>query len=334
MPSAAARRPRRAAKSRRGKRAPTTRSAPPQGTAAAADNTLVIEGKRVPVSNLGKILYPATGFTKGDIVQYYIAIAPFLLPHLKGRPLTLKRYPDGVNAFFFYEKQCPPHRPEWVRTTPVYSEGRGAMMQYCLANDLPTLVWAANLACLELHTSLARSTALNRPTTMVFDLDPGDGADVVACARVALRLRDKLKAARLDSCIKFSGSKGLQLYVPLNTAVTFEQTKTESLRLAEAIATELPQLVVTNMKKSLRRGKVLIDWSQNDRHKTTVCVYSLRAKEAPYVSMPLKWSEVSQLVRGADPESVRFLPEPAVARVRKLGDLFAPVLALKQRLPK
>lgn len=294
---------------------------------------LVVEGKTLEVSNLQKVLYPATGFTKGDVIHYYIEIAPYLLPHLKGRALTMKRYPDGVEKFFFYEKRCPPYRPKWLRTATVYSERKGEDMQYCMADNLPSLVWAANLADIELHPSLALAKAQDRPTSMVFDLDPGEGADVINCAQVALWLREKIGDAGLDCFVKTSGSKGLQLYIPLNTAVTFAQTKPASHALASSVERDHSREVVTKMLKTLRKKKVLIDWSQNDRHKTTVCVYSLRAKREPSVSTPLEWSEVEQLLRHRDPDRIRFSPGQVLERVNKHGDLFAPVLKLKQKLP-
>jgi bifunctional non-homologous end joining protein LigD len=292
-----------------------------------------VDGRTLEVSNLEKVLYPKTGFTKGDLIRYYQDIGPYLLPHLKGRALTLKRYPDGVDKFFFYEKRCPPHRPEWVHTATVYSHGRGENMDYCLADDLPTLVWAANLADIELHTSLALAKGLTRPTSMVYDLDPGEGANIVTCAQVALWIRDGLQELGLTSFIKTSGSKGLQLYVPLNTAVTFEKTKVFAHEFAQKIEAQHSDLVVTKMLKALRKNKVLIDWSQNDEHKTTVCVYSMRATPDPSVSTPLEWDEVGALLKSKDPQSVRFSPDEVVARARKRGDLFEPLLTLKQKLP-
>jgi bifunctional non-homologous end joining protein LigD len=295
--------------------------------------TLRVAGKSVPVSNLTKVLYPATGFAKGDLIRYYIAIAPVLLPHLQDRALTMKRYPDGVRGFFFYEKNCPANRPEWVRTTAVFSQRRGETMPYCLANNLPSLVWMANLADLELHVSLARAKAQQRPTVLVFDLDPGEGADILTCARVALLVREALRTLGLESFPKTSGSKGLQVYAPLNIpAVNFDQTKAAARVVAEAVERAHPDLVVSNMRKELRRGKVLIDWSQNDAHKTTVCVYSLRATERPSVSTPLGWNEVSTLLRRGQRDAFFFSPDAAVARVARHGDLFAPVLRLKQKL--
>ena len=274
-----------------------------------------IEGKRLALSNLDKVLYPKAGFTKAQVIDYYARIAPVLLPHIVDRPMTLKRYPNGVEAEHFYEKRCPPHRPEWVKTAPVWSGHRAGNIDFCLINDLPTLVWAANLADLEMHPYLHRWQALDRPTTMVFDLDPGPPADIVQCCEVGLALRHMLSAAGLESFAKTSGSKGLQLYVPLITPVTYDQTKAFSRTLAEILEKDRPDLVVSRMLKALRPGKVLVDWSQNDEHKTTVGVYSLRAKERPTVSAPVSWDEVLE-------------------RVAKRGDLFAPVLELKQKLPR
>lgn len=295
---------------------------------------LNVEGKRIPVSNLNKILYPKAGFTKGQVIDYYIRIAPVLLQHLRDRPLTMKRYPNGVEAPFFYEKNCPAHRPKWVKTASVWSEGNNRNMDYCLAQDLPTLVWAANLADLELHTSLARKKDVSRPTVMVFDLDPGAPADMVQCCQVGLWLRDLLAAMKLKSFPKTSGSKGLQVYVPLNTAVTFDQTKEVSRGLAQYLEREHPTLVTSNMSKALRKGKVFVDWSQNDEHKTTVCVYSLRAKDEPTVSTPVTWEEVATCLKKKKTELLQFRCDKTLARVQKLGDLFEPVDRLKQKLPR
>ncbi len=295
---------------------------------------LVVAGKKLSVSNLKKVLYPKVGFTKGQVIDYYIQIAPVLLPHLKDRPLTMKRYPNGVEAEFFYEKNCPSHRPKWVKTARVWSEGNNRNMDYCLAQDLPTLVWAANLADLELHASLARKKNVARPTMMVFDLDPGAPADIVQCCHVGLWLRDLLAEVKLKSFAKTSGSKGLQLYVPLNTPVTFDQTKDVARRLAQHLEREHPDLVTSKMLKALRKGKVFVDWSQNDQHKTTVCVYSLRAKDEPTVSTPVTWKEVETCAKKKKPELLKFRSNQAVARVKKLGDLFEPVEKLKQKLPK
>ncbi len=295
---------------------------------------LVVGGKKLSVSNLNKVLYPKSGFTKGEVIDYFIRIAPVLLPHLKNRPLTMKRYPDGVEGEFFYEKNCPSHRPKWVKTAKVWSEGNQRTMDYCLANDLPTLVWAANLADLELHTSLSRKNNIERPTMMVFDLDPGAPADIVQCCQVGLWLRDLLAKMKLKSWAKTSGSKGLQVYVPLNTAVSYDDTKGLSRALAQHLEREHPGLVTSNMSKAVRKGKVFVDWSQNDEHKTTICVYSLRAKEEPTVSTPLTWNEVESCLKKKNAGLLKFRSDQALDRAEKLGDLFEPVETLKQKLPK
>ena len=300
----------------------------------SAKTELVVEGKKLAVSNLDKVLYPKAGFTKGQVIDYYIRIAPVLLPHLRDRPLTMKRYPNGVDAEFFYEKNCPSHRPKWVKTAKVWSEGNNRIMQYCLAQDLPTLVWAANLADLELHTSLAKKKDVARPTMMVFDLDPGAPADIVQCCQVGLWLRDLLSKMKLKSFAKTSGSKGLQVYAPLNTPVGFDQTKDLSRALAQHLEGEHPNLVTSNMSKVVRKGKVFVDWSQNDEHKTTICVYSLRAKEEPTVSTPVSWDEVENCLKKKKADLLRFRSDKTLARVEKMGDIFEPVEELKQKLPK
>ncbi|HEV2044991.1 MAG TPA: non-homologous end-joining DNA ligase [Chthoniobacterales bacterium] len=306
---------------------------------------LIVEGKKLSVSNLDKVLYPKVGFTKGQVIDYYIRIAPAILPHLEDRPLTMKRYPDGVEGEFFYEKNCPSHRPKWVKTAKVWSEGNNRMMEYCLAQDLPTLVWAANLADLELHTSLAREKDVARPTMMVFDLDPGAPADIVQCCQVGLWLRDLLGKMKLKSFAKTSGSKGLQVYVPLNTPATFDQTKDLSRSLAQHLEREHVDLatgrvrptgglVTSNMSKAVRKGRVFVDWSQNDEHKTTICVYSLRARAEPTVSTPVTWDEVTNCLKKKKADLLKFRSDKTLARVEKLGDLFAPAEKLKQKLPK
>jgi bifunctional non-homologous end joining protein LigD len=295
---------------------------------------LVIEGKKLAVSNLNKVLYPKVGFTKGQVIDYYIRVAPVLLPHLRDRPLTMKRYPNGVDAEFFYEKNCPSHRPKWVKTAKVWSEGNNRIMHYCLAQDLPTLVWAANLADLELHTSLAKKKDVARPTVMVFDLDPGAPADIVQCCQVGLWLRDLLSEMKVKSFAKTSGSKGLQVYVPLNTAATFNQTKDLSRALAQHLEGQHPGLVTSNMSKALRKGKIFVDWSQNDEHKTTVCVYSLRAKEEPTVSTPITWDEIENCLKKKKADLLKFRCDRTLERVQKMGDLFHPVEEFKQKLPK
>ena len=307
-------------------------SEPIVGMSAKAE--LNVAGKTLEVSNLGKVLYPKVGFTKGQVIDYYIRIAPVLLPHLKNRPITLKRYPDGVDGFFFYEKQCPAHRPSWVKTTEVPASREEGHIDYCLFNDLPALVWAANLADLELHTFLHKAGKIDRPSALAFDLDPGPPADIILCCRVALWLREVFEGHKLESFPKTSGSKGMQLYVPLNTATTYEKTKAFAHALAERMEAEHPKEVVSRMAKNLRKGKVFIDWSQNDEHKTTINVYSLRAKAHPTVSTPLTWKEVEAAVKKKDPRKLVFETEDVLARVKKSGDLFEPVLTLKQKIPK
>lgn len=297
------------------------------------ESIVEIQGRRLKLSNLDKVFYPEAGFTKGQVVDYYVRIAPVLLPHLRNRPLTMKRYPDGVNGMFFYEKACPKHRPEWVQTAPIWSSGRDADIQFCLAQDLPTLVWAANLADLELHTSLSLAKDILRPTMVVFDLDPGPPADIVHCCQVGLRLRDLFARLGLECFAKTSGSKGLQVYVPLNTKVSYDETKPFAHSIAKILEQETPELVVSDMKKSLRTNKVFVDWSQNDDHKTTVCVYSLRAKEQPTVSTPVTWKEVARCAADRNAELLVFTSDQVLARVEKSGDLFAPVLETKQKLP-
>jgi bifunctional non-homologous end joining protein LigD len=284
-----------------------------------------VEGRELSLSNLDKILYPEVGFTKGEVIDFYTRIAPVLLPHLRRRPLTLKRYPNGVDGDFFYEKNCPAHRPDWVRTARVDK------IDYCLCDDLPTLVWMANLADLELHPSLSLAEEIQRPTVMAFDLDPGAPAGIMECREVALMLRDALGQIGLESAPKTSGSKGLQVYVPLNVAgVTYDDTKPLSQALARHLEAEHPKLIVSLQKKELRKGKVLIDWSQNDEHKTTVSVYSLRARETPTVSTPLGWDE---LEAASDPDELAFTAGEVLERVEEHGDLFSPVAELAQSLP-
>jgi bifunctional non-homologous end joining protein LigD len=285
-----------------------------------------VEGRRLSLSNLDKPMYPKVGFTKGQVIDYYTRVAPVLLPHLRRRPLTLKRYPDGVEGEFFYEKQCPSHRPDWVRTAPIVT-GRKTI-DFCVCDDLATLVWLANLADLELHPSLSLAAEIDRPTMMAFDLDPGPPAGLEECCLVALILREALARLGLECFPKTSGSKGLQVYVPLNReGVGYDDTKPLSNALARHLEAEHPELIVSRQKKELRKGKVLIDWSQNDEHKTTVCVYSLRARDRPTVSTPVDWDEL------ADPQALDYGADAVLARVEKHGDLYAPVLELEQELP-
>lgn len=301
---------------------PTTLAQPP----------LKIGRRSVPLSNPQKVLYPDANFTKADVVHYYLEIAPYLLPHLADRPLTLKRYPGGVAGPFFYEKMCPTHRPAWVSTARMKTTNR--QIDFCVIDDAAALAWVANLASLELHTLLSKAPDLDRPTFMVFDHDPGPGADLLDCCRVAKRFRDLLQHLGLESFPKTSGGKGLHLYVPLNNAaVTFDDTKLFSRTVAQILEKQDPAHVTTNMSKSLRAGKVFVDWSQNDRHKTTCCAYSLRARPRPTVSTPVEWSELDRALRKNDPTLLHFETADVLKRVKKNGDLFAPVLRLKQKLP-
>ena len=288
-----------------------------------------VDGKRLSLSNLDKVMYPAVGFTKGQVIDYYTRVAPALLPHLRDRPLTLKRYPNGVDGGHFYEKQCPSHRPDWVRSEPV--ELSSKTIHFCVCDDLPTLVWLANLADLELHPSLSNVPEVERPSIMAFDLDPGEGTGLRECCEVALILRAALDQLGLESFAKTSGSKGIQVYVPLNVSdVDYDHgTKRLSQALARHLESAHPRLIVSSQRKELRRNRVLIDWSQNDEHKTTVSVYSLRARERPTVSTPLAWDEVEQ----GDPDELVFEAEDVLARVEEHGDLFEPVATLKQQLP-
>jgi bifunctional non-homologous end joining protein LigD len=294
---------------------------------------LEVADRELTVSNLTKVLYPAVGFTKGDLIDAYADLAEVLLPHLRGRPVTLKRYPDGVEAKFFYEKRSPKHRPDWVATARIWSESHKAEIDYTLLEDLPSLVWSANLANIELHTSLARVGDLDRPDSMVFDLDPGAPADVLDCARVALRLRAFFAQLGLDSYVKTSGSKGLHLHVPLDGTVTFAESRPFAKAVAETFEARFPEEVVSRQTKTKREGRILIDWSQNDAHKTTASVYSIRAKERPTVSTPLEWDEVEGAAESGDAATLVFTVDDLRARIAAKGDLYAPLLTQKQELP-
>jgi bifunctional non-homologous end joining protein LigD len=294
-----------------------------------------IGDRRIEISNLDKLLYPGGKFTKAKVIDYYIRISEHLLPHLKNRPVTLKRFPDGVFGEFFYEKDAPAFTPSWVQTFAVpRRETKGADIRYILINDLPTLVWLANLANLEIHPFLHRVPRIDQPTSIVFDCDPGEGADILSCVRVAQILRDILKDLNLESFAKVSGSKGLQVYVPLNSHVTYGETGALAKAVAELISQREPKLIVSQMAKRLRTNKVFIDWSQNAEFKTTVSVYSLRAKiHRPYVSLPVHWDELQDALRKKEPDELFFTPEEALDRVEKVGDLFKPVLKKVQNFP-
>jgi bifunctional non-homologous end joining protein LigD len=291
-------------------------------------------GRTLKLTNLDKVFWPEVGFTKGQMIDYYTRIAPALLPHLKDRPLTLKRYPNGVDGEMFYEKNCPAHRPPWIDTAKVWSGGNNRWMYYCLVQDLPSLVWVAQLGTIELHTSLSLAPKLPQPRMLVFDLDPGPPATIVECCEVAQWLRAWFQERNMQSFCKTSGSKGLQMYVPLNTPVDYEQTKLISRGLGQLFEREQPDRVVYMQRKTLREGRVLIDWSQNDEYKTTVSVYSLRARARPTVSTPVTWEEVERCFEARDPDLLVFASPQVLERVESQGDLFEPVLTLKQKLPK
>jgi bifunctional non-homologous end joining protein LigD len=301
-----------------------------------SDREVTVARRRLKLTNLDKVLYPKTGTTKAEVIDYYARVADSMLPHLKGRPLTLRRFPEGVGkpGSSFFEKNCPKHRPDWVKTTPIYVDRRAGEIDFCMCQDLATLTWLAQLAALELHPSLSLAKAMERPTVLAFDLDPGKPAGLLECCRVALRVRDLFAAFDLESVPKVSGGKGLQVYVPLNTSVTYDETSPFAKAVAQLLERETPKKVVSKMAKQQRRGKVFVDWSQNHQKKTTIAVYSLRARERPTASIPLRWNEVEGAVKREDTDDLRFEIPAAVNRVDKEGDLFDPVLKLKQKLPK
>jgi bifunctional non-homologous end joining protein LigD len=295
--------------------------------------TVDIDGHQLKLTNLDKVLYPADGFTKGQVIDYYARIAEVAVPHYAGRPTTLKRYPNGVDEKFFFEKNSPAHRPDWVTTAPYYSSHSKRTIEFTVIDSKATMVWTANQAAIELHPSLSLAAKPEQPTMVVFDLDPGAPADIRQCCEVAMHLRDVFEHLGLEAFPKTSGSKGLQVYVPLNTPVTYEETggtKPFALAIAQLLERQHPDLVVSNMAKDLRHGKVLVDWSQNDESKTTAGVYSLRAREHPTVSTPVTWDEVES----ADPDALRFTAPEVLERVERHGDLFRPTLELEQTLPR
>lgn len=295
---------------------------------------VVLEGLTLKLTNLDKVLYPKTGFTKVELIEYYAAISPILLTHLRCHPLTLKRYPDGVESEYFYEKQCPKHRPEWVQTTSIWSESSQREVEFCLCQDLPTLLWLANLAGIELHPSLSRAEAIERPRSLVFDLDPGAPAGILECCEVALKLCEMFAQLEMQAFAKTSGLKGLQVYVPLNDdQVTYERTKSFAHAMADLLERQYPALVVSRMVKAKRSGKVFVDWSQNDEHKTTISVYSLRAAAFPKVSAPVSWEEIRSCLDEGDPAPLGFEVANTLERVGERGDLFTEIISLHQPLP-
>jgi bifunctional non-homologous end joining protein LigD len=300
------------------------------------DTQVEVDGRELKLTNLDKVLYPKAGFTKGEMVDYYARVGPAIVPHLTGRAVTLRRFPEGVDDLdsAFFEKRCPKHRPKWVKTASVRAGPNAGKIEFCVCDSLPTLIWMAQLAAIELHPSLSRSRAPNRPTVLAFDLDPGPPADVVECCRVALRLRDLFAHFGIEAFPKTSGSKGLQVYVPLNRSdVNYEKTKPFAKAIAQLLEKETPDQVLSKMKRVDRRGKVFVDWSQNHRSKTTISVYSMRARERPTVSTPVTWEEVERAADSDDGDSLVFEAGDVLERIEQRGDLFAPVLELEQELP-
>jgi bifunctional non-homologous end joining protein LigD len=293
---------------------------------------LEVEGRRLRVSNPGRVLWPAAGFTKAQMIEYYVAVAPALLPHLAGRPLTLRRFPEGVEAPNWYATQCPPGRPSWLPTVTLAGR-RGRTHELCVVGDLPSLVWVANLGAIELHPLLARARRPEQPTAVVFDLDPGPPADLISCCRVALRLRDALADLGLTALAKTSGSVGLHVYVPLNTPHTYAETKAFARAVAARLASEHPEEVTEAMRKSTRAGKVFVDWVQNDAARSTVAAYSLRGTGWPTVSTPVTWDEVGRALAVGKPELLTFETAAVLRRLDGVGDLFRPVEELEQALP-
>jgi bifunctional non-homologous end joining protein LigD len=298
------------------------------------DQNVEVGGRLLKLTNLDKVLYTKAGFTKGQVVDYYARIAPVIVPHLTNKPLTLKRYPNGVDQPYFFEKNATKHRPDWVKTAPIWSEGNNRDVNYILCNDLATLVWVANLAGIELHPSLSLASDIMCPRSIVFDLDPGPPADIIQCCQVAFWLRAFFEKFGLQSFPKTSGSKGMQIYVPLNTKISYDETKPFAHALARLLEDQHRDLVVSDMKKAARSNKVFVDWSQNDEHKTTISVYSLRARERPTVSAPITWEEAERAHKKKDPALLVFESRQVLDRIEKMGDLFAPLLSLKQKLPK
>ena len=300
----------------------------------ASGRTVEVDGRELKLTNLDKVLYPKAGFTKGEVVDYYAKVAAAIVPHLKGRPLTLRRFPEGVDdtEAAFFEKRCPKHRPDWVKTARVSAET--GEIDFCVCEDRPTLVWMAQLAAIELHPSLSLAERLDRPTVLVFDLDPGPPADVIDCCRIAVRLRELFGHFGVECLPKTSGSKGLQVYVPLNTETSYDETKPLARAIAQLLEKQTPKEVVSKMKKVDRKGKVFVDWSQNHARKTTIAVYSLRARERPTVSTPVSWEEVEGALDREDRDCLVFEAGDVLERIEEHGDLFAPVLELKQELPE
>jgi bifunctional non-homologous end joining protein LigD len=302
-----------------------------------AENRVVeVDGRELKLTNLDKVLYPEAGFTKGEVVDYYAKIAPAIVPHLNGRAVTLRRFPEGVDDLdaAFFEKRCPKHRPKWVKTARVEAGPHAGKIDFCVCDSRATLIWMAQLAAIELHPSLSLSRAPKRPTVLAFDLDPGPPADIVQCCEVGLRLREMFGHFGVESFPKTSGSKGLQIYIPLNSKVRYETTKPFAKAIAQLLEKQTPDRVVSKMKKAEREGKVFVDWSQNHQRKTTIAVYSLRARERPTASTPVSWEEVEAVAESGEGSTLVFEADAVIDRVERHGDLFAPVLELEQELPE
>ena len=294
------------------------------------DSLVTIDGRQLKLSNLDKVLYPESGFTKGEVIDYYARIAPTLLTHLGDRGITMRRFPNGVDDQSFFEKRCPKHRPEWVGVCAGPGDHGGAI-DYCRLADVPSVVWAANLAALELHAPMARCGDIETPCMVVFDLDPGAPAAIKECAEVGLWIRDLFDDLELECFAKTSGSKGLQIYVPINgQKLTHEQASQFALFVAQAMEKHHGDRVLSNMRKELRTNKVFIDWSQNSRHKTTICAYSMRARKEPTVSTPVTWDEVDAAATGAP---LSFQAPEVLERVERLGDLWSDTAHLVQEIP-
>jgi bifunctional non-homologous end joining protein LigD len=303
----------------------------------ASSRQVEVEGRELKLTNLDKVLYPKAGFTKGEVVDYYAKAADAMVPHLRGRAVTLRRFPEGVEDLdsAFFEKRCPKHRPKWVKTTTVTAGPRAGKIDFCVCDSRATLVWMAQLAAIELHPSLSLGRAPKRPTVLAFDLDPGPPADIVDCCKVALRLREMFGHFGVECFAKTSGSKGMQVYVPLNRKdVSYDVTKPFAKAIAQLLEKQTPDRVVSKMKKVEREGKVFVDWSQNHQSKTTIAVYSLRARERPTVSTPVTWDEVEAVADSGDGSALVFEVDAVLDRIERHGDLFAPVLELKQELPE
>jgi bifunctional non-homologous end joining protein LigD len=303
----------------------------------ATSRQVEVDGRELKLTNLDKVLYPKAGFTKGEVVDYYAKVAPVMVPHLHGRAVTLRRFPEGVEDLdsAFFEKRCPKHRPEWVKTTRVTAGPNAGEIDFCVCDGRPTLVWMAQLAAIELHPSLSLGKKHEQPTVLAFDLDPGPPAGILDCSRVALRLRELLGQLELECLAKTSGSKGMQLYVPLNAKTSYEETRPFAQAIAQLVAKQTPDEVLAKMgKKTDRSGRVFIDWYQNNERKTTIAVYSLRARERPTASTPLTWDEIESALEKDDADALVFEAGEVLERIEEHGDLFAPALELKQKLPK